>query len=225
MPTKLLVAAVSALLLTPIMAKADLVTGSFSGTMSDGTDTTGVFGTVDADLSGDTIDGTYSYDTALFSQVVSGGTNTATGTGPGALTVSITIDGFTHTFTDNSSSGVFLDDGSVSGNNELTLNNANNQNLGGGSTIGESFTLDAQDPITAFITGTGLDQNFGASPLITSGSFNVLDTGPNVQVDGDFTVSSLTESTGAPAVPEPGSLALLAVGVMGVVGMRRRAYR
>ena len=49
----------AALLLGPVAAHATIMTGSFSGTMTDGTDTSGVFGTSGADLSNDVLTGTF----------------------------------------------------------------------------------------------------------------------------------------------------------------------
>ena len=202
----------------PAVANASVVTGSFSGTVSSGSDTTGVFGSVGGDLTNDTITGTFSYDSTMFSQVVASGTNTAVGTGLGALTVTVTISGFSHTFTDQTSSSIFLDDGSVSGNNEMTLNTLNQQSAG--STVNESFTLDADDPLTAFITGTDLVQNFTESPFISNRSFQILDIGPNVTADGAFTINTLALNGAQTTVPEPASALLLLVGVVGIA-MRR----
>jgi len=143
---------------------------------------------------------------------------TAVGTGLGALTVTVTISGFSHTFTDQTSSSIFLDDGSVSGNNEMTLNTLNQQSAG--SMVNESFTLDADDPLTAFITGTDLVQNFTESPFISNRSFQILDIGPNVTADGAFTINTLALNGAQTTVPEPASALLLLVGVVGIA-MRR----
>ncbi len=220
MSRKLIVLAAGALLFSPLAAHATIVTGSFSGTITSGTDSTGVFGADGGTLDGDDLTGTFSYDTDLLSQVVSGGTNTATGTGLGALTVTLTIDGASHTFTDQTSSSVFLDDGSVSGNNEFTLNTLDQQ---GG--MNESFTLDIQDPINSFISGTGLVQTFVESPFISDGSFQILDTGPTVAAGGGFSIDSLTLNGASTAAPEPASLGVLLVGLGGLAAGRRRKAR
>src|SRR5580704_6857292 len=129
MSRKIITFIAGALLLATTAAHATVMEGDFSGTINSpngGTDTTGVFGdSPGTDLSGDPVTGTFIYNTALLSQVVAGGTNTATGTGLGALTVTLTINGVNYTFTDNTSSRIFLDDGSVSGNSEATIQNAN----------------------------------------------------------------------------------------------------
>jgi hypothetical protein len=221
MSHKIIALVVGALCLGPVAAQATIVTGSFSGSMSYGTDSTGAFGADGGVLDGDAITGTFTYNTSLFSQVVSDGTNTATGTGLGALTVTITINGSSYTFTDQTSSSIFLDDGSVSGNNEMTLNTLNQQS-GGGSTVDESFALDANDPIFPFLTGTDLVQSFTDSPFTSSGAFQILDTGPNADAGGSFSIDTLTLD-GAQAAPEPASLALLLVGLGGItVGRMRR---
>jgi len=219
MSPKLIAFVAGALCLGPLAAQATVVTGSFVGVMSSGTDSTGVFGTVGGDLSNDAITGAFTYDTALFSQSVSGGTNTATGTGLGALTVTITINGINHTFTDQTSSSIFLDDGSVSGNNEMTLNTLNQQ-----GSDNESFTLDAQDPINSFITGTSLVQAFTESPFISDGAFQILDTGPTVAAGGAFTIYTLTLN-GAVGVPEPASATLLLTGIVGIAVMTAKRRR
>ncbi len=220
MSYKIIGCVAGALCLGPAVAQASGVIGSFVGVMSDGTDSTGVFGADGGDLSNDAITGSFSYNTDLFSQSVSGGTNIATGTGVGALTVTITINGINHTFTDQTSSSIFLDDGSVSGNAEMTLNTLNQQ-----GSDDESFTLDAQDPLNSFITGTGLVQSFVESPFISDGTFQILDTGPTVAAGGGFTIETLTLNGASSVIPEPASAALLLSGIAGMVGIAARRRR
>ena len=199
--------------LAPVAARADIVTGSFTGTLGDGTDTTGVFGPPGGDLTNEPITGTFVYNTTLFSQSVSGGANTATGTGLGALTVNITIGTGSYTFTDPTASGVFLDDGSVSGQSEFTISNSNNH----GSLTNESFYLDISDAFTPFVFGTDLSQSISTSdPLLSSiGSFSIHDTVPNVAAAGDFSITSLSDSVSS-SVPEPASALLLLTGIAGI---------
>ena len=213
MSSKLIGALACVLLMMPFAAKADVITGSFTGVMSNGLDTTGVFGTPGADLTNDTITGTFQYDTSLLSQSISDGQNTATGTGLGALTVTVTIDGFSYTFTDPTSSSIFLDDGTTSGESELTLQSTNN--AGG---LDDSFYLDVSDPITPFVLGgTSLTQSLNISnPFSSIGSSTIQDPGANA--GGGFSITSLTSQE----VPEPASIAVLAVGLLGMAGVRRR---
>jgi hypothetical protein len=195
-------------------ALADIVTGTFAGTMDSGSDSTGVFGAVVADLTGYAITGEFTYDTTLYTQAPSGTTNTATGTGLGGLTVTVTLEGVNHVFTDQTSSGVYLDTGA----SEFKLQNANSQNLGGGVTFNDTFYLDALDFLTPFVTSTDLDQNFSASPMITTGNFSIEDTSPDATASGVFELTSLTAST----VPEPASILLLSTGMLGLLVTRRR---
>jgi len=211
---------VGALCLGPVVAQASVVTGSFVGVMSAGTDSTGVFGPDGGDLSNAAITGSFSYNTSLFSQVVANGTNTATGIGLPALTVTITINGINHTFIGQTSSSIFLDDGSVSGNNEMTLNTLHQQ-----GSDDESFTLDAQDPLNPFITGTGLVQAFTESPFVSDGTFQILDTGPTVAAGGGFTIETLTLNGASGVIPEPASAVLLLSGIAGMVGIAAKRRR
>jgi hypothetical protein len=195
--------------LSPLTAHATIVDGSFAGTLSAGTDVSGVFGTPGADLTSDAIIGTFAYNTDLLSQSVAGQQNNATGTGLGALTVTITIGSGSHTFTDNTSSSVFVDDSS----SEVTFTNANS---GGG--MSENFFLDASDFITHFILSTDLTAPFSTShPFSSNGTFFVNDTGPSAVAGGVFTVVTLS----AQVVPEPASALLLLGGIGGIAATRR----
>jgi len=222
MSRKMIAALVGALCLGPVAAHATVMAGTFAGVLSEGTDYTGVFGPANTDLSGDPITGTFTYDTNLFSQSISDGQNTATGTGLGALTATIAIGGFTYTFTDPTSSSVFLDDGSVSGQSELTLQSTKNPNAG----VNESFYLDISDPFTAFVASTDLTQSISATdPFSQIASFSIQDTGPGVAASGGFTVETLTTTTARSPIPEPASLLVLATALGVFAGARTRRQR
>jgi hypothetical protein len=198
---------VCGLLLAPMTARAAFVTGTFTGTMTSGADPT------ISDSTGEALTGVFSYDTDGFTQVVDDTTNHATGNGLGALTVTLTIGDYIHTFTDPTSASIYLDTNA----SEVTIQNANSQSNDAFS-VAETFSLDALDPVTSFVTTTDLNQSFDASPLISLGTFSVLDTGPDATASGAFMVSSLTVT----GVPEPATMALLLVGLGGIAAIRRR---
>lgn len=208
MSRTLLLAAVGSLFLAGA-AQADTVAGTFTGTMTFGNDVSGVFGPSGADLTNDAVSGTFDYNTNLLSQSISGGVNTATGTGLGALTITLMIGTNSYVFTDQTSSTVTLDSGSVSSLNGITLTNAN-----GGDTI----TLQVIDPGNPTLSSTDLTQSFSSTnPLIGTGNFTI-DNGPN-SAGGAFSITTLTGAQ----VPEPASFVLLAVGLLGIVVVKRKA--
>jgi hypothetical protein len=186
--------------------------GRFSGTIEAGTgskDTTGVFGAADTDLSGASVTGTFTYDTSDFTQ--SGGDpNTLTSTGPGALTVTITIGGQSHTFTDQTSGSVALSS-SISDATYRTQDDA------GGV---ETFYLDVNDLLSPFLASTDPATGYSVTTPDSSsvGIFSIDDIGPVAAADGRFSVNSVTVTR----APEPASLGLLAVGLGGLAAGRRR---
>jgi hypothetical protein len=198
------------LLLTPLAAHAVLVTGDFAGTLASGTDTSGVFETAGSDLTGQDIFGTFTYDTSLLGAPVG---ETYPGTGLGAITGTVTINGVTHTFIDQYSSSLYLDTTA----SEITVQNAQTQ-----PGIAETFYLDASDPFSPFVTTTDpTQQNFVAptSDIFfgSTGSFSISDT--DATASGAFSLTSLSVSE----VPEPATLTLMFGGLAGLFAVRKRA--
>ena len=214
MSHKIIAAAAFAIVLGPMAAQATVIDGSFSGTLTGGDDTTGVFGPASSDLTGEAISGTFDYVTTLLTPSVSGSQNTLTGTASGALTVTVTINGFSHTFTDNTSSSLFLD----SGASQITITSANAPSGG----VDEDFSLEADDIFTPFITSTDPSQTFSTSDafLNSQGQFVIDDAGPTVQANGQFTIESISTTTATTSTPEPASLTVLGIGLAGIAGAR-----
>ena len=218
MPAKFMAATlVATTLLAAPAAQASIVLGTFTGTVTQGTDPAG------SDWSNQALSGTLRYDTSLFTSTVSpdGSMNSATGNGLGALTATVTIGGYTHTFTDQTSSSINLDTGA----SEITFQSANTQAGAGGSLPNETFYLDALDVFAPFLTSSDLAQTFtapqpGSTTFTTNGSFTIDDANPDMAATAGFTIDSLQVT--ATDVPEPGSLALLAGGGIVAWGSRRR---
>lgn len=228
MRTKLLclIALVPLYGLSPSIASATIVEVDWSGTIVSGTDNTGTFGAVGANLAGDTYTTTYIYDTSV-GTIVSGGTvgqqlvgGTRVGTTSASLGASITINGVT-----------FSVGGSYFGNYSATC--AAPCVPGSTSTFGDTV----EDSSTTVLTDV-IQQLNGAliPPLPTSLTAPVTVTAmAGDTLEGEFYYVAngttddlmLGETSGTlslPSTPVPAALPLFAtgLGVMGLLGWRRK---
>ena len=204
-------------------AHATMVLGTFSGAVNSdggGTDLAG------NDWSGSALTGTLRYDTSLFTTSVSpdGTVTTATATGLGALAATIMIGTFTHTFTDQTSSSIYMD----TGLSEVTYANTNSQDDGTGASVTETFSLDLFDALASFLATSDIAQSFTApvvdsSSFTSNGSFTINNSLPDAVASAFFTIDNIVVTASAD-VPEPGSLALFGGAVLvGLVAARWRA--
>jgi MYXO-CTERM domain-containing protein len=225
MSRKFIALSIGALLLGPVAAHATVMSGSFTGTMTAGTDEDNLFGTGNTDLTGDAVTGTFVYDTTLFTPAAPvNGTapQQYTGTSTGALTVTLTISGVTYTFQDRANSGIYLDPTS---NSEVTLT-ANDT----ATNVSATFELDVALPDTPFVTSSNLTGTYNATALgdsiIQGSDFQIINSDPTEVVSGGtFNVNSISVQQQSQATPEPASLAVLAVGLAGIAGIRRRRVK
>jgi hypothetical protein len=221
MSHKFVAFSVATLLLGPAAAHATIMTGSFSGTMTAGTDADNLFGGgVASDLTDDAVTGTFVYDTTLFSAAAPvGGTVQYTATGAGALTITVTIGSVTYTFQDRANSSIYLDPSSTS---EVTLV-ANDTAPG----VNATFELDVGLPDTPFLTSNSLTDTYDAAGLddsvIQNSGFQISNSDPAEVVGGaEFNVNSIAVQQQSQDLPEPASMGLLLAGLAGITGIRRR---
>jgi PEP-CTERM motif len=200
----LLTFAGAASLLPAGAARASIVSGSFSGTIAGNTrDTYGLFGAAGAELGGETISGTYSYDTSVASFYSAQSTFDAY-LGTGGLTLSVSI-GATSVVTAGVTNTEIIDtqDGAVT---EVTL-----ANLAPAPLI--DFTVFA---LGAWVPGVTINAPFTLDPTNFGQTIYVSSDG--IHYDDLTFVGSSAPAT---PTPEPASLALLCVGLAGASAAHR----
>jgi len=176
-----------------------LVTGTITATIASGNDSSNIFGLNGASLAGYAMTLNYSYDTSLMSGSAASGMVNYTGSTPGIISATLTINGYTVVADGNSASG---------GGNDYVATF-----LGSGNTLigpqnfgspGNWTPTTLNNPFSNLSAGGGgLYVNAGAGFDILNW-INPSETG------------SVTES------PEPASMALMISGLAGLGYARRR---
>ena len=189
-----------------------LVTGTSTATIASGNDSSNIFGLNGASLAGYAMTLNYSYDTSLMSGSAASGMVNYTGSTPGIISATLTINGYTVVADGNSASG--------GGNGSFVAVN----NSGGGKYYVATFLGSGNTLIGP--------QNFGSpgnwTPTTLNNPFSNLSAGGGglyVNAGAGFDIlnwinpsetGSVTES------PEPASMALMISGLAGLGYARRR---
>ena len=198
-------AGLAALLWAP--ASAAVYTATYTGTVSSGFDSTGVFGVAATSLTGDAFTAVYTYNTALgVRATVPGVSDSVTGgsyiSQPSVASATLTINGVTVSFSGAQASSADAEPGYVAEYAGSTVSDYVDNNV-------YAATLTATlDETSAFTVGTAAHPDYfsiAAGGQTASGAFNT-DT---IQID---------------AAPEPATWAMMLVGV-GLTGARLRRVR
>jgi len=233
-------AAVFCIVLSAFDAHATVVSGTFTGIMDGGVDTYGYFGTAGYVVTGQTVTGSFYYDTASVLPVSPPCSAPSEGcfSGPG-ITITESIAGtgsYTFYGTANlSPAGLVLYanfPADTSGADHFTLVSTDGA-AGGNSSTPRSTTLELLSTVTNFIT----DPN-NPAPVF---SLTSTDLGPNSYGAIDFSFTNAAEylsfhftnqqaavqttTQGTSDIPEPPALLLLCLGLTAVLGFRQIAGR
>jgi hypothetical protein len=200
------------LLASPMHARADLVTGTFTGTVLNNSNDPDNLTSLGDDLSeGDSLTGSFSFDTSAISGGV--GTNTL------AINITDTTSKESAAYFDGGTDGYYTD-GSyfqpVSGSYSFEASSGSDDS---GEYLSQLVEIDLVSPAVQ-------DGVYGQSFSVTSGS------GSYGQIDGDFSAGvedgyinfSIDSATMTDAsLPEPAGLAIFGCGLLGLTCARRRA--
>lgn len=239
---KILPVLIAALFAVPLPSHASIIEGNFTGTVAlagtspGSNDQSGVFGIVSAadPYAGAPVAGTFTYDTALappdLCDAATSGLNcsdaSAGGPGfnPGFLSVSLTINAHTVTFSNANKEVEVFERSSLFSEFAVTFTNSN--------IVTEDFDgtkFDVRSFTHTFITdATTLVQNFSvgtSSGAFGTGIVSFDDHSSGRFASISFDIDSLT--VGPSAIPEPGSMGLLCMVLagLGVTGYRRSNVR